>query len=159
MTQATKQAPTTPSKAAPAGPSTPVATAPKPKVTLDFSQVTAGLGEPGEKIVNARGGVNPLDGTPVRQWVAQSNTEGRMVKAQVPTAAVDAVKSLVRRAADEIGKGVRFGQAAPVQGKTGVVVLPFEVKIKKVMDTSPEAVAARKAKRAENKAAKGTVTK
>lgn len=117
------------------------------------------MGAPGEKAVSSQVSTM-LDKTPVRDWVKQSDDAqdpeklGRLVRVTVPTAAIEQVKTLIRAAGAELSRGIRFGSALSVKDRDGFSTLPFQTKVKKDIDMSPEAVKARSAKRAENKAAK-----
>ena len=143
----------TPTKVVPPVKASPPVVARKPRTTLpavDFSEVTAVDG--GEVKQDRK---SALDGTPVRGWVKESRDNGNKVKTiQVKTPGVDTLKSMIQRAAQEIGCGVKFGQAVALKDKPGYSGLPFATKDRANIDMSVEAVAARKAKRAANKAAK-----
>lgn len=148
----------TATKTSPPVKAAPPVVARKPRTTLppvDFSDVTAVDGG-----VVKQDRKSALDGTPVRGWVKESRDNGDKVKTiQVKTPGVDTLKSLIQRAAQELDCGVKFGKAVALADKPGYSGLPFATKNRAAIDMSPEAVAARKALRAANKAAKSGAAK
>lgn len=125
----------------------------KPRTSLppvDFSDVSATDG--GEVRQDRK---SALDGTPVRGWVKDSRDNGNKVKTiQIKTAGIDTLKSLIQRAAQEAGHGVKFGAAVALKDKPGYSGLSFATKDRAQIDMTPEAVAARSATRKANKEAK-----
>lgn len=136
--------------------------------TGDMSALFSGLSvEDGGTVGQVR--TSSLDGTPVRDWVKDSRSKRDATSATgdgsiktigpVPEDSVDTLKNLIVRAAAEAKHGVRFGKPVAVKGQRGKVSFSFQTKDKKNIDMSAEAVAARKATRAANKAAKAKTTK
>lgn len=159
MSTPTKQAPPVTAAKAAQAPTAPPASLPvdrKQRTSLppvDFSDVSVSDGG-----VIKQDRKSALDGTPVRGWVKESRDNGNKVKTiQVKTTGVDTLKGMIQRAAGELDAGVRFGVAVALADKPGYSALPFATKDKKVVDMSEAAVAARKATRAANKAAKQSV--
>lgn len=133
---------------------TPPAPVRKPRSTLppvDFADVVATDGG-----VVRQDRKTALDGTPVRGWVAGSRNNGnKTMTIAAKTPQVDTLKSLIQRAAQEIGCGVKFGTPiVAIKDRPGYSALVFATKDRANVDMSDEAVAARKAKRAATKAAK-----